>query len=333
MTDAPPPARARRLAVTALASAVGVALLVWQVRKVGLATIRADLAAVGLLGFLAILVLSLLRFVARSAAWITLIGARVPLASTLAATVSGDALGNLTGPLSLVIGEPAKAIYLGHRVSTARGLAALAAENFFYSVSVAIYIVLGTGALLLAFPVDAAIRWAGLTALGAMAAVLAAAGWLAWQKPAAASAILSRVPFVRLGAVVERVRDFEERTYGSVGQQSGRLGFVLACETAFHLLSFVEAWLTLWLLTGASSPLEAFVLDTFSRVSNIAFRVVPLRLGLDQLGSEAVAQAIGVRAGVGTTLSLVRTGRVLVWAIVGVGLLLRRGWTRSPSRP
>jgi hypothetical protein len=328
MTDARPPARARRLAVTAIASAIGVALLVWQVRKVGLATIRADLAAVGA-GFLAILALSLLRFVFRSVAWTTLIGARVPLASTLAASISGDALGNLTGPLSILVGEPAKAIYLGHRVSTARALAALAAENFFYSVSVAIYIVLGTAALLTAFPVDTAIRWAGVMALGGMAVILATAGWLAWQKPSVASAILSRVPFFHLDAVVERVRDFEERTYGSVGQQSGRLGIVVACETAFHLSSFVEAWLTLWLLTGNSSPLEAFVLDTFSRVSNIAFRVVPLRLGLDQLGSEAVALAIGVRAGVGTTLSLVRTGRVLVWAVVGVGLLLRRGWGRK----
>jgi len=335
MTDAPPPARARRLAVTALASAVGVALLVWQVQKVGLATIRADLAAVGVAGFVALLVLSLLRFVARSVAWSTLIGARVPFASTLAASISGDALGNLTGPLSIVIGEPAKAVYLGHRISTAQGLAALAAENFFYGVSVAMYIVLGTAALLTAFSVDAAIRWAGVISLGAMAAVLAAAGWLAWQKPSVASAMLSRVPFARLGAVVERVRDFEVRTYGSVGQQSVRLDIVIACETAFHVLSYAEAWLTLWLLTGRSSPLEAFVLDTFSRVSNIAFRVVPLRLGLDQLGSEAVALAMGMRAGIGTSLSLVRTGRVLVWAAVGVGLLLRRGWRSrigSPAR-
>jgi len=326
MSDARPPARASRTALAAVASAAGLALLVWQIRTVGLDTIRADLAAVGW-GFLAILALSLLRFVVRSVAWTTLIGERVPVTSALAASIGGDALGNIT-PLSLLVSEPAKALYVGGRVHTAQALAALAAENFFYSVSVAIYIVLGTAALLLAFPVDATIQWAGVIALGAMAAILAAAAWLAWQKPSVASALLARVPFAKLDAVVSRVRDFEVRTYGSVGQQSGRLNVVIACETAFHVLSFTEAWLTLWLLTGSSLPLQAFVLDTFSRVSNIIFRVIPFRLGVDQVGSDLVAQAIGLRAGVGTTMSLVRTGRVLVWAIVGVGLLLRRGIQR-----
>jgi hypothetical protein len=327
MTDARPPARASRTAVTAVASIAGVGLLVWQVQKVGLDAIRADLAAVGW-GFVAILGLSLLRFVVRAVAWTTLIGERVPIARALAASIGGDALGNIT-PLSLLVSEPAKALYIGGRVSTAQALAALAAENFFYSISVAIYIVLGTAALLLVFPVDATIQWAGTIALGAMATILAAAAWLAWQKPSVASAMLARVPFVKLDAVVARVRDFEVRTYGSVGQQAGRLNVVVACETAFHLLSFTEAWLTLWLLTGASLPLQAFVLDTFSRVSNIIFRLIPFRLGVDQVGSDLVARAIGLRGGIGTTLSLVRTGRVLVWAIVGMGLLLRRGLRRQ----
>lgn len=324
MSDARPPARASRTALTAVASIAGIALLVWQVQKVGLDTIRADLAAVGW-GFLAILLLSFLRFVVRAVAWTTLIGARVPVVNALAASIGGDALGNIT-PLSLLVSEPAKAMYVGgDRVPTGQALAALAAENFFYSVSVAIYIVLGTAALLLAFPVDTTIQWAGIIALGGMATILAAAAWLAWQKPSVASAILARVPFARLDAVVARVRDFEVRTYGSAGQQAGRLNVVIACEMAFHLLSFTEAWLTLWLLTGASLPLQAFVLDTFSRISNIIFRLIPFRIGVDQLGSDLVAQAIGLRAGVGFTMSLVRTGRVLVWAVVGVALLLRRG--------
>ena len=326
MSDARPPARASRTAVTAVAAIAGIALLIWQIRKVGLDTIRADLAAVGW-GFLAILGLSLLRYVVRSVAWTTLIGERVPVASALAASIGGDALGNIT-PLSLLVSEPAKALYVGGRVPTAQALAALAAENFFYSISVAIYIILGTAALLLVFPVDVVIQWAGVVALGGMAAILAVAAWLAWQKPSVVSAILARVPLARLDTVVARVRDFEVRTYGSVGQQAGRLNVVIACEAAFHLVSFTEAWLTLWLLTGASLPIEAFVLDTFSRVSNIVFRLVPFRLGVDQFGSDLVAQAIGLRAGVGTTMSLVRTGRVLVWAIVGVGLLLRRGIQR-----
>jgi hypothetical protein len=69
-------------------------------------------------------------------------------------------------------------------------------------------------------------------------------------------------------------------------------------------------------LTGSSLPLQAFVLDTFSRVSNIIFRVIPFRLGVDQVGSDLVAQAIGFVPGWHDDVAL-RTGRVLVWAIVG----------------
>ena len=250
------------------------------------------------------------------------------LVRALAASLAGDALGNIT-PLSMLVSEPVKAVYLGGPVPTAQALAALTAENFFYSVSIAIYIMLGTAALLLTFSVDPVIRWAGVISLSAMAALLAVAGWLAWQKPAVASSLLARLRIARLRSVISRVRDFEVQTYGSVGQEPAHLTIVVACETAFHLLSFAEAWLTVWLLTGSSLPVESFVLDTFSRVSNIAFRFVPLRLGLDQVGSEQVARAMMMPAGVGVTVSLVRTGRVLLWAIVGMAIFVWRGVGRT----
>src|SRR5439155_18841678 len=108
-------------------------------------TIRDHLSRVGW-GFLVILGLSFIRFALRSFAWTTIVGERVSLAGAIAATISGDAIGNLT-PLSLIVSEPAKSMYLRDEVPVARSFAALTAENFFYSVSVALFIVLGTGAL------------------------------------------------------------------------------------------------------------------------------------------------------------------------------------------
>ena len=315
-----PPVRRSVLAVLALS--VGAALLVWQVHQLGLERITSGLSQVGW-GFLLILLLSLLRFVARSIAWTTLIGQPVPIGRAVAATISGDALGNVT-PLSLLVSEPVKAMYLDAGPGSSRSLAALAAENFFYSVSVGIYVTLGTAAMLRAFPLPPEIHVAGVTALGLMALVLAVAGWTAWQKPTLASAVVSRLPFGRLAAVVDRVRDFEVRTYGSAGGQGRRLGVVVVCETAFHLLSFLETWLTVWLVTGVSSPLAAFVLDTFNRIVNIVAKMIPLRLGVDQVTSERVAVAIGLGPAIGTMVSLIRTGRMMVWAAVGLLLLTRR---------
>jgi hypothetical protein len=238
--------------------------------------------------------------------------------------IGGDAIGNLT-PLSLLVSEPVKAMYLGAGLPASRPLAALAAENFFYSVSVGVYVMLGTAAMLHAFPLPEEIRFAGILALTFMAVVLATAAWTAWRKPALASAVLARLPFRGLSAFVARVREFESQTYGSTGRRSGRVAGVFLCESAFHVLSFFETWLTVWLVTGVSAPLAAFVLDTFNRIVNIVAKMIPLRLGVDQVTSERVAVAIGLGPAIGTTVSLIRTGRMLVWAAVGLMLLGRRG--------
>jgi hypothetical protein len=316
----------RRTVLTLLALAAGAALLVWQIGTLGIERIGAGFADVRW-GFAIILLLSLLRMVARAMAWTTLIGGRVPLSRAVAAIISGDAIGNLT-PLSLLVSEPVKAMYVDAGPQSSRTLAALAAENFFYSVSVGIYVMLGTAAMLRAFPLPDEIRLAGILALTLMTTVLAAAAWTAWRKPAFASAVLARVPSRKISAFVARVRDFESQTYGSAGHQSGRLTVVVLCETAFHILSFLETWVTVWLVTGVSSPLAAFVLDTFNRIVNVVAKMIPFRLGVDQVSSERVAVAIGLGPAVGTTVSLIRTARMIVWATVGLLLLGKRGLRR-----
>ena len=305
---------------------MGAALLVWQVQQVGLGNIRDSLARVGW-GFLVILALSFLRFALRSIAWTTIIGGRVSIWAAIAATISGDAIGNIT-PLSLIVSEPAKSMYLRDDVPAARSFPALTAENFFYSVSVALFIVLGIVALLAGFVVDdAQVRRAALLALALMAAVLVAALWIAWTKPALASAGLNRVPVLKLDGLVARVRDLEEKAYGFSKQTHGRLGAVIACELAFHVLSFAESYYTLWLITGVSAPVAAFVLDTFNRIINVVFRWLPGRVGVDEYGTRRLAPVVGFSPVVGVTLALIRKGRLLVWAAIGLALMARRGWS------
>ncbi len=314
--------RLGRTAVGLLTLAGGTALLIWYAGRIGLAPILAGVSAVGA-GFLLVLLASLLRYTARAAAWIALMPSRVPLARATLATIGGDAIGAVV-PLGVFVGEPAKAMYLNREVGSSSTLAPLAAENFFYGVSIAIYVMLGAAAMLAAFPLPAAVGAAGVVSLVGMAAGLAAAAWFAWRRPSVAGAVLGALPFRRLRASAERLREFERDTYGSAVAPGADLGRVALAESAFHVLSFFEAWGTLWLLTGASLPLEAFVLDAFGRVTNVVFRVVPLRLGVDQAGAGVVAQAIGLDPATGVALSLVRTARLVVWAVVGVALIGRR---------
>jgi hypothetical protein len=315
--------RARRVWISLILAAVGVAILVWQIRDIGLQKILAGLSAVGW-GFLLVLAISLLRFCTRAGAWLTLLGEPVPFRRGVAAVIAGDAVGNLTF-LSLLVSEPTKAMYLGNASGPARALAALTAETFFYTVSVAVYVMLGTAAMLLFFTLESPVIVAGQIALVAMAIVLVVAGWLAWQQPSVVATFLRRLSAGRLAALVDRVRQFELDAYGAAGGERRRLGVVALWETAFHLLSFAESWVTVWLLTQESLPLAAFVLDSFSRVANVVAKPIPLQLGVDQWGSGTVAQAVRLATSVGVNLSIVRTGRKIVFMAVGFILLATRG--------
>jgi hypothetical protein len=311
--------------LAALLSIGGIALLAWQIARTGPSQIVNGLSLIGW-GFAPILVLSLARFIARSAAWTTLIGTRVPLSAATEATLAGDAIGNLT-PLSLLVSEPAKSLYLRDTIPGSRSFPALTAENFFYSVSVALFILIGTIAMLEAFDLPPDLRSAGVVAIALMAALLAGALWIGWREPALASATLARLPLPGAGALLERVRKFESNAYAVARGSTSRLVGVVLCEASFHLLSYAESYYTVWRLTGRSAPLAAFVLDTFNRIVGVVGRAVPMRVGVDEYSTALIAPAVGLSPAIGVAIALVRKGRMLVWAAAGIGLGIRKGLT------
>lgn len=321
-----------------LLAAAGIALLIWQVRLVGLDHIGDGFRAVGWQGFLAILLLSLFRFAARSLAWITLMPRPVPIRSATAATISGDALGNLSF-LSLLVSEPAKAYYVTRHAPAAEAFAALTAENFFYSVSVAAVILGGTVTLLITFVLPDTFRSVVWISLAVMGAVLATAVWLAHKRPAVtawmrrSSGVLgawaAATPGRRITHFFDRLQGLETQTYSALSASPSRLAVVIACEVAFHVASVTEAWLTLTLLQGSATPLNAFLLDTVNRLINVVFRAVPMRVGVDEVTTSGFAELLGVGSATGLTLALVRKARMLFWAIAGLCLIGRRAFSVS----
>jgi hypothetical protein len=321
MSAAGPVNRTARSWLGLLLLAVGLALFAWTVQhlKLDLDKVRAAAAAIGW-WFLVILALTVARFALRTAAWLTLAPTPVPFGAAVAATISGDALGNLT-PLGVVAGEPAKAMYLRRHGDPGRLLASLLAENFFYSVSVALYVMIASGALLLLFDhLDPSIHLSGVVALSVMAAVLVGAAWLAWQRPAVASSILGRLPVGSVRVFIDRVRLFEQDAYGAAGPGAWRLVIVSACEVGFHLLSLVESWLTFWLLTGVTSIAPALIYDGFNRVVNILFKMIPGHAGFEETGTAILADAIGYAGIDGFLQAMVRKVRMLVFASIGMVL-------------
>ena len=313
----------RRVALSVVLSLAGAGLLAWQIQIAGPRAVARGLATIGP-GFAIILVLSLLRFASRAAAWRTLLDEPLRFRRVLAAAMAGDALGNVT-PFGLLASEPAKALYLGRDVDTTRALAALTVENFFYGILTALYIIVGAVAMLAVFELPDSLRALGLMSLAAMTVVLGVAGWLAWAKPTLASAIVGLLPFRRAQALARRLAEFERYAYGSATRDPAQLATVVLAETVFHVLSFLECWATVWILTGSSWLGAALVFDSVNRVINVAFKMVPMRAGVDEYGSVIVAGALGIPPDLGLALALSRKARMLTWAGTAYVLFVRRG--------
>lgn len=320
-------------AISTVTTLVGTVLLVVLVRRVGVDAIVAGARQVGW-GFLAIVAIAAARILVRAAAWRLCLdrqdAAAVRLRQAFAAGLCAEAVGSLT-PLGLLASEPAKAAWVRDAIPFGRAMAAVAIENVLYSISVAIVIAAGTIALLLSFNLPEGLRHASELSLALIAGVLVAlvaSMWLAARRLALFGALAERLLGARGTAVSARVRRLEHRAHDAVRLTRGRLLRIAALEGLFHAGGVAEAYVTVWLLTGAAPTLLAsFILETANRIVNVMFRFVPLRVGVDEAGTALVARVLALGTAVGVTLAVVRKARVLCLSAAGVALMLRRGLT------
>ena len=319
-----------------LAALFGAGLFAYTLHATSLGPIAEGMRSVGW-GFLLILILSGLRLVARAWAWGLCTHGPTPLRirDTFPAFLTGDALGNLT-PLGLVASEATKAVYVRHRVSLMDAVSGLAIENLIYTLTVGIVIVSGTVALLFAFDVSQTLRLSMLGLLAAILVLLAAAAWVLGRQLKVVSRMVdwlharSLAPGP-LAKRLEKLRTLEDSVYGFHRHHPDRLLGVLALEAAYHAAGVAEVFVTLLWIAGPPTLLVAFVLETANRATNVVFKFVPMRLGVDEAGSALVTTVLSYSTATGVTLALVRKVRMLFWTGVGVLILARRGLAKEEA--
>lgn len=308
--------RARvHLIVTAAGAAFGAVLFAYAVRQVGVDALADGARRVGW-GFLAILALAGVRFMLRAECWRLCLPPQVPLdyPHAFSAFLAGDAVGNIT-PLGLLASEPTKVLLARRHLATLDSIASLTLENIIYSLSAATMIAFGLGLMLLTVPVPDAVRW---TALGALAglAIGAAIALAVLRAPMhltgrAASSWLARLVHLRAA-----LREF-------AAAHPDRLARVFSLHLVFHVLAIAETFLTLGWLLGDRRPdvVQAIVFETVNRLTTVAFKFVPFRIGVDEAASGAVAPLLALTAAAGVALAVVRKGRMLCWSAVGLVLV------------
>jgi hypothetical protein len=317
-----------------ISGVAGVMLFAGAVRHVGWHEMLDGIRRVGW-GFLAIVALGGLRFATRALAWMASVSGpiRLRFRAAFEVVLASDALGTLTpaGPLA---SEPAKVVFISSGLPLNEALPSVAIENILYTLSAGLMIATGAIVLLQTAALQGSMRTASaLAAAGfALVAVVLVALARTSRRPVRwIAARANRLPAgQRLAVWLRSLTDLEDRTLGFAADRPGRWLAVFLLEVGFHALAVVEVWLTLgWILPTGSHPslLGAFVLESTNRLITVVFKFVPLRVGVDELGTGAVAALLTLGPAAGVTLAVIRKGRTLCWTAVGVGLLVRRGWT------
>lgn len=326
------PRHTRFTVMTLAVGAASVVLFAYTLRTVGLGEIGDALRRLGPVGFVLVLLLSGTRFVVRSLAWMTCVEGerRLRFGDAVAASLMGDALGNIT-PLATFLSEPSKAVFARGAVTLPTALSAIVIENIFYTATVGAMIGVGAAAFLLQFPMPTALRAASLAAIGGMFVIVGSAWWIlnAGARPVSATiAWLAHrgLGGRRLASQLERVRRFEEQVNTFSRRNRRRLGALAFYEAAFHAAGVAEVWVTLAFIAPDSvTLLKALVLEAVGRVINVLFKFIPMRFGVDEAGNLLLARPLGLSQASMVSLPLVRKARLLVWTAVGLILLLTRG--------
>jgi hypothetical protein len=287
-------------------------------------------------GFIWILAVSGLRFALRASAWVLSVEPpnRLPFSDALSAAIAAEAAGNLT-PLGPLATEPTRSLYVRRSIPLAAAVASVLIDNLYYVLSVIAVLIAGGIVILVRFPLGAAAGWIAAAAIITVVLIGVIAG-TAWRRTpsllsGALATLVERQPrrLAFLEARLDGVRDVETKVLRFSRAHPKRVLLIVLHDAAFHAAAVAEVYLTLLLVSSVPPTLfSAFVLETVDRVVTVAFKFVPMRMGVDETGSGFASGLLDLGVASGVTIALVRKARVICWTAVGVLFLVRRGLER-----
>jgi hypothetical protein len=320
----------KHTAIGIIFTVLGLMLFAYFVEKAGPAQIFNGIRRLGF-GFLIILALGGLRQAVHAICWVLSCEPpyRLRFMDAFKARLMGESLNVL--PLGAVLSEPSKALFIRDSIPLTARISALAIENVFYALSVALFISAGAITLLLSFPLPKSLRYVSIGALVAVVVIV----------PVGALVIRKQLRFIsgalgfagnrgiarkKISDLLPRVRTIEDRIYGFYERNHSRFFLILFIECFFHAAGVIEGYITLSFISAvAPTLLTAFILESVNRLINVVFKLIPLRAGVDEGGTATLAKVLGFTTTTGVTLAIVRKGRDICWAAVGFALMVHRG--------
>lgn len=325
--------------IQALTFLGGLALLALLIYKIGYDKILEPLSAVGW-GFAVVLVLNLVRHFGRAASLYLSVEPTyrsVRYMDVVAARFGGEAVNffSFAGPF---LGDATRAVLLKRDMPLAHGASAVIIDNILYYLSVIMMILVGVATLVVLFGAGGAgvsnaliliVVFCGLGFAGLFLAIsyrmtpashlirwLAGRGW--------APSVLVRKQ--------QGILDVENNVFRFYHDRRGDFFRVFGISMAVHAVSVAEVYLALRFLGFEATAATAFIIESLTKVINVAFSFVPGTIGVYEGGNGFILQVLGYTAAVGVALALVRRGAILFSTGVGLLVLLWRAATGSARK-
>jgi len=315
--------------------ALGVALLVYVVQKAELSQILVGLRAVGW-SFLAILALELLIDFLHSEAWRWCFPAGQSAVSrfdTLLARTAGVAVNVLT-PTATVGGEVVKGMLLRRWMPLPDGFASVITDKLTFALAQAVFLCVGTVAVLTGLSFDAEER---LLALGVLSL---------WIAAVAAFFVLLRAGVVRVGigvmrtifggaALLEKVPGQTAAFDARVSESLTHRRRELAASIGLHLLAqFVRV--PQYYLAMSALGLDPTLAVCFTAAAGLVFMeatmfLIPAKLGVFEGGNAVIFSRLGYTLADGIIVSFTMRLSELASALLGLAALAYLHFGAAPQ--
>jgi putative ABC transport system permease protein len=321
-----------------VAFALGLALLVYVIRRVGMQSIFDALAQIGL-GFFLLIGISGLRHFFRAVSMRLAVPPehrRFNLWQAFTTRLGGEAISFLTftGP---ILGEATKAALLKKRVPLVTGVQALVVDNLLYHLSVALFIMSGACVMLASYNLPEAAHYTLLLIATLSMLTLLAVGFAASRRVMPLSWLIERLAAIgfKPRALAKRsahINDLEANVYDFYRNHRGSFFAIVAFDLVSHMSSVFEVYLTLRML-GLRPGLEApYIIESLTKVINFVFGFVPATIGVYEGGTEVILRTLGFAAATGVTLGLVRKAGMIFWMGIGLWMLVTRTLPAATQR-
>lgn len=302
---------------------LGIGLLAYLMSKLDVHALTVNAKAIGW-GLLLVIALGGLSHVVKTWAWLLAMRGehcKVSLLRAFGLRLASEAVGQL-GFIGMVGGETTRVSLLGSGVSLPAAISSVTLDRGLFIASGAVVTLAGIAGIGFALPLPHTLRlYAVLLVIGLLG--LLAAGAIAikrkWPVLSASARALAWIPGFRkwLGSRESTLIASEQRIAAFYHDAPGTFWTSVLLNLFCHFLAIVEVYICLKMLGAHATLAGALVMESLTKLINVAGSVNPGNVGTYEAGNMAIGRIVHLTATQGLLLALCRRARAVFWAIIG----------------